>query len=271
MTLQRVAIPSPNYSTRGGSAVRLIVVHTAEGATTYQSLGNYFAAPAAQVSSHVGIDDSPGVVGEYVRRDYKAWTAANANPYSVQAELCAFAAWTADDWNAHPVMLQNTAAWVAEEAAAYGIPLVALSADQAQSGARGVCQHVDLGVAGGNHWDCGSSFPLDRVLQMAGGSAPAPSGSEDRRMVLTDEISGGLWVLLDDGSVYTYDGAPYLGGTNNARMNAAGYPVYGIADDGDGYVIVLDWGDADGDGHAADGGDRFRRYRFPRDGSGMVA
>jgi hypothetical protein len=175
MTLQRVAIPSPNYSSRGGSAVRLIVVHTAEGATTYQSLGNYFASSASQVSSHVGIDDTPGVVGEYVRRDYKAWTAANANPYSVQAELCAFAAWTDADWNAHPVMLQNTAEWVAEEAAAYGIPLVRLSAGQAQDGhSRGVCEHVDLGVAGGNHWDCGTPFPLDSVLAMAGGQ-PAPT------------------------------------------------------------------------------------------------
>src|SRR5215831_18174389 len=32
--LTRKAIPSPNYSSRGGASVRLIVLHTAEGATT---------------------------------------------------------------------------------------------------------------------------------------------------------------------------------------------------------------------------------------------
>jgi N-acetylmuramoyl-L-alanine amidase/Putative peptidoglycan binding domain len=174
MSLNRVWLASPNYSGRGGSKVRLIVLHTAEGATTYQSLGSYFANPSSQVSSHVGIDDTPGTVGEYVSRSNKAWTAANANPYAIQAELCAFAKWTAADWATHPTMLDNTAQWVAEEAANFGIPLVALTAAQAQGGVAGVCQHVDLGVAGGNHWDCGSGFPMAQVIAQAGGSAPPP-------------------------------------------------------------------------------------------------
>jgi hypothetical protein len=170
-----VSIPSPNYSSRGGSAVRLIVLHTAQGATTYQSLGSYFANPASQVSSHVGIDDTANTVGEYVARSGKAWTAGNANPYSIQAELCAFAEWDPATWNTHPTMLSNTAAWVAEEAAAYGIPIVKLSAAQAQDGhSRGVCQHVDLGAAGGGHWDCGPNFPIDNVIAMAKGQAPSP-------------------------------------------------------------------------------------------------
>ena len=91
MALKRVVIASPNYSQRGGSAVRLIVLHTAEGATSIESLGNFFSNKSANVSSHAGIDDKAGVIGEYVRREYKAWTQANANPYSVSAELCAFA------------------------------------------------------------------------------------------------------------------------------------------------------------------------------------
>ena len=49
VALRRVWIPSPNYSSRGGTAVRLIVVHTAEGATTYQSLGSFFANPSSGV------------------------------------------------------------------------------------------------------------------------------------------------------------------------------------------------------------------------------
>jgi hypothetical protein len=93
-------------------------------------------------------------------------------------------------------------------------------------------------------------------------------------MVLTDPTTGGVWVVADPtGAVYTYDGAPYLGATNNPALNAANHPCVGIAayrdPRGDGYTLVLDWGDR-GDGRSDDGGDRYRRYRFPRDGSGII-
>lgn len=165
--LTRRAMPSPNYSSRGGATVRLIVLHTAEGATTIESLGNFFANPSADVSSHTGIDDQAGVVGEYVKRDGKAWTAANANPVAVQTELCAFASWSSSEWGKHPNMLENCSRWIAEEAAAFGIPITKLSASQAQGNGRGVCQHNDLGSWGGGHWDCGGSFPIDDVLKRA--------------------------------------------------------------------------------------------------------
>jgi hypothetical protein len=165
--LTRKAIPSPNYSSRGGATVRLIVLHTAEGATTIESLGNFFADPSKDASSHVGIDDKLGIVGEYVKRGSKAWTAKNANPVAVQAELCAFAKWTLGEWNKHPNMLENCARWIAEEAAAYGLPITKLNASQAQGSGKGVCQHDDLGSWGGGHWDCGSGFPIDAVIARA--------------------------------------------------------------------------------------------------------
>lgn len=196
MALKRVSIPSPNYSSRGGATVTTIVLHTAEGATTYQSLGSFFANPASGVSSHVGIDDTPNTVGEYVRRDGKAWTAANANPWSVQAELCGFAAWTSQDWAQHEVMLQNTAAWIAEEAAHFNIPLVWLTEAQAQNpDTRGVCQHADLAEMGGGHWDCGPGFPMQQVLDMAAGHTTGdddlPLNDEDKTWI-TDAINTAL-------------------------------------------------------------------------------
>jgi N-acetyl-anhydromuramyl-L-alanine amidase AmpD len=180
MAVSRVWIPSPNYSSRGGNGVRLIVIHTAEGALTYQSLGSFFKNSAAKVSSHTGIDDTPNTVGEYVKPDGKAWTAANANPYSIQTELCGFAKWTRNDWLAHDPMLTNCAHWIGEESKRYGIPLVRLDAAQAQSGGRGVCGHVDLGSAGGGHWDPGPGFPWDIVMARAAGSGTpvSPSQSE---------------------------------------------------------------------------------------------
>lgn len=175
MALSRVRILSPNYSSRQGAKVRLIVLHTAEGSKTFQSLGSYFSNPASQVSSHVGIDDTFNTVGEYVDRPNKAWTAANANPVAVQAELCAFAGWSTAEWNNHKTMLENCAKWIGEEAAAFKIPLVRLSAQSAQSNGVGICRHMDLGTWGGNHSDPGNNFPIDQVIQMAGGNvAPIP-------------------------------------------------------------------------------------------------
>lgn len=167
MSLARRSIPSPNYSSRSGAKVRLIVLHTAEGARTIEELGSFFANPSSGVSSHVGIDDTPATVGEYVQRGSKAWTAANANPVAVQAELCAFADWTTAQWNAHPAMLENVARWIAEEARAFDLPIVKLTPAQAQGSGRGVCEHVDLGAWGGGHWDCGTGFPIEDVLELA--------------------------------------------------------------------------------------------------------
>jgi hypothetical protein len=143
-------------------------------------LGNFFANSANEVSSHAGADDKVNTVGIYVQRADKAWTQADYNNQSVAIELCGFAEWSRAQWeNEHGNMLANTAAWLAEESAALGIPLVKLDASQAQGGGRGVCQHIDLGAGGGGHVDCDygtGNFPIDKVLSMATGGAPiAPS------------------------------------------------------------------------------------------------
>lgn len=275
MTLKRVRIASPNYSSRGGAGVRLIVLHATEGALTYQALGNFFANPASGVSSHVGIDDTPNTVGEYVDRAAKAWTASGANPVAVQAELCAPSGasmgWSAAQWNAHPHMLANTAAWIAEEAAHFGLPIVGLTPAQAQGSGRGICQHADLGAWGGGHSDLGPHFPINSVISMAAGApppSPQPPPLTGEHMILTDPATNGVWVIASkEGAVNAYDGAPYLGGTNNTAANAGKYPCVGIDTWRDpagqwGYVIVLDWG--------GQPGDRYRRYRFRRDGSDRI-
>lgn len=286
MALRRVSMPSPNQSGRGGAGVRLIVVHSSEGAQTYQSLGNFFANPSSQVSSHTGIDNtSAGVIGEYVPRSAKAWTAAGANPVAVQTELCtpsgASAQWSTATWQSKTIMLANLAAWIAEEAAAFGIPIVRLTPAQAQGGGRGVCQHSDLGSWGGGHVDCGPGFPMDQVIAMAAGGAPAPTppspmptpSTSGDNLICVDPVTGGTWCVASrEGAVYAYGGAPYLGGTNNNAMNAAKYPCVGIGlrPNNDGFRIVLDWGQGKGDQSADGTGDRFRSYNFPRNGSGKV-
>ena len=209
MALKRVWIPSPNYSSRGGASVRLVVLHTAEGARTIESLGNFFASSSAGVSSQVGADDKVNTVGEYVKRSNKSWTQGNFNPVSTSIELCGFASWSRSEWlNNHANMLDNCAKWIAEEAAYFGVPITKLSASQAQGSGRGVCQHVDLGSAGGGHHDCGSGFPMDEVLEMARGGASAGAQPEEGEMIASCLAANGshhvFWVYASDGKTVGY-------------------------------------------------------------------
>jgi hypothetical protein len=228
MALNRVWMPSPNYSSRGGASVRLVVIHTAEGARTIESLGGYFQGDVG-ASSHVGADDKPNTVGEYVRRGDKSWTQAEFNPQAVSLELCGFASWSRDEWTtSHGTMLENCARWIAEECAHFGLPITKLSASEAQGGGRGVCQHVDLGSRGGGHHDCGSGFPIDEVLDMArGGASAAPSTREGDMVASVVADNGTLHVFQAKGRdlLYTYQ-------TKNSSSwsgGAAGKQIAGFA------------------------------------------
>jgi N-acetylmuramoyl-L-alanine amidase len=251
--MRRVWIPSPNYSSRGGAGVRLVVLHTAEGARTYQELGAFFGNSGSGVSSQVGIDDTPDTIGEYVAPGFKAWTQGNANPVAVSAELCAFAEWSPAEWDRHPAMLINAATWVAEECARFDIPVRRLSAGEAQGGGRGVCQHVDLGSWGGGHWDCGPGFPIDDVLAMAGGKPPAhaaPAKRKGHNMIASTTTGRGYWCVKPDGAVYSFGDAQHKGGANDPDAGGPGTPhlspgheIVGIAGVGvDGYRLLADDG-----------------------------
>jgi len=179
MSLARQWIGSPNYSSRSGAGVRLIVLHTAEGGVgpgAAVDLGHYFASASSGVASHVCIDDTPDRIVECVKRPNSAWTQAGANPVSVSVELCAKAGWSAAQWDDHPVLLETVARWIAEEAAYFGLPIKRLSDGESQGSGRGVTDHDALGSWGGGHWDVGESFPWSRVLDMAKGGGDEVPG-----------------------------------------------------------------------------------------------
>jgi hypothetical protein len=231
MTLKRKWIPSPCYSSRGGSGVRLIVLHTAEGARTIEDLGHFFQNAGNQVSSHTGADNQKGTIGEYVTRGNKAWTAANYNPVAVQLELCGFAAWSRDTWmNQNHNMLWNCAEWIKEEAKKFGIPITRLNDSQAQGNGRGVCQHINLGAGGGGHVDCGSGFPMDYVIDLArGATTTGPDTTPERyngMFTLEFDDEGNAYVAVPN---YFADGKARLrlftGDTTKVRINLPGNPT----------------------------------------------
>lgn len=181
----RGMIASPNYSSRGGKKVRLLIVHTAEGARTVESLGAWFSVASRQVSSHAGIDDKR--IETYVPYDMAAWTCRAANAIADQVELCGFAAWTRDQWlREHPNMLKLCARWLRERAVARSIPLRKLTPAQVAAGESGVIAHVDwtVGMRDGSHTDCGTGFPWDEVMRLATEPATAPSPAKEVPMAV---------------------------------------------------------------------------------------
>jgi N-acetyl-anhydromuramyl-L-alanine amidase AmpD len=169
-------IESPHHSSRGDQRVRLVVLHTAEGALTTTSLGRFFARPDVRASSHVGIDDRSIV--QYVPYNRAAWTLRSGNRISDNAELCGFAAWTRDQWVAdHHPMLELAAAWIRNRCAARAIPVRKLTVKEIRDGKPGVIGHVDWTNAmnDGTHSDPGAAFPWDVVMALASGDLPDPT------------------------------------------------------------------------------------------------
>ena len=173
MSLNRIWTPSPNYNS-GRSRTQILCVHTTEGATTIASIMNYCASSSAGVSYQVAFDDTPGTIGEMVRPGDRPWAAMSANDWGEHGVCCGFVAWSTDEWLSHATLLDNCAAWLAEESARTGIPLVKISGADITAGRAGVCGHWDTSQAGSgsDHTDPEPNFPWDHVLTLAGGGVP---------------------------------------------------------------------------------------------------
>lgn len=171
-------------SPRGTRPVNLVAIHTAEGARTAASLGAYFWRADIQASSHVGID--AGATLQYVGYDRSAWTLRSGNPVSDNAELCAFADFTRDEWlstgtvrgcvNPRGILIR-AAAWIRSRCLARGVPIRKITPADVAAGRSGVIAHWDwtIGMHDGSHTDPGKNFPWDFVINLANQGDPAPA------------------------------------------------------------------------------------------------
>ena len=75
---------SPNQSSRGGTAVREVAIHTMQG--SYAGSISWFQNPNSQVSAHYLIRSSDGQVTQMVRERRKAWHVRSHNPHSIGIE-----------------------------------------------------------------------------------------------------------------------------------------------------------------------------------------
>jgi hypothetical protein len=186
-------------SARGTRPVRLIAVHTAEGARTARSLGAYFNRGDVQASSHVGIDG--GETLQYVPYSRASWTLRSGNPISDNAELCGFARWTREQWLSDGVvdkvtnpraMLRRCSAWIAERCEARDIDVRKLTVVQLAKGEWGVIAHDDWTKAmkDGSHWDPGPGFPWDVVIADARAIARGTTNTEETTMTTPAQLWG---------------------------------------------------------------------------------
>jgi N-acetyl-anhydromuramyl-L-alanine amidase AmpD len=73
-----------SYSSRSGSAITHVVVHTMQG--SYAGSIAWFLNPTSQVSAHYLMRSSDGQITQMVRNADKAWHARNSNPYTIGIE-----------------------------------------------------------------------------------------------------------------------------------------------------------------------------------------
>lgn len=152
--------------------VRLLGIHTAEGARTDETLGD-FMDRVGNVSYHDGCDDES--LTRYVTHNRSAWALRSGNKISLNLCTVGFAKWSRSQWLEHKKMLQTTAWWIEKESWDHKIPLRKLSSLEAGKAVRdsnhsgGVIGHINYteGTGDGTHWDPGPNFPWDVVMSQA--------------------------------------------------------------------------------------------------------
>lgn len=135
-------VPSPNFSSRRGSRVDLLVLHDTEG--SYGSAINWFRMPQSKVSAHFVIKEDGTEGTQMVDICDKAWHACNANPRSVGFEMAGFSkkGFGSPEWDALAHIF------------AFHLHFLQIPLRHARSGVGpGICSHFELGAFGGGHSD----------------------------------------------------------------------------------------------------------------------
>jgi len=160
-----ITVISPNRSSRNGVKPRIIVLHITvsrnmAGITDLRGMAEYGARPSSKVSWHILVDGE-GFDARCVPDAEKAWTQAAYNSVALSIEQIQPADMPREKWlSDYRPQLETVAGWIAKWSVTHGIPI-------RHSTSSGVCQHRDLGAAGGGHADVGPGYPFDWVLERA--------------------------------------------------------------------------------------------------------
>ncbi len=114
-----VAADASNYSSRNGTAITHLTIHTMQG--TYPGAISWFQNPSANVSAHYCMRASDGQVTQMVCEADKAWHVSNSNPYAIGIEHDGYVddpSWYTD------ITYTTSAAMAIDIANEYGMPLL---------------------------------------------------------------------------------------------------------------------------------------------------
>lgn len=104
---------SPNQSSRSGTKIDTIVIHTTEG--KYMGAVSWFKNPTAQASAHYVINESGSEIRQMVADDQKAWTETYYNARALGIECAGYSGkastWTKGNLDA----LYDLVAWLCQE------------------------------------------------------------------------------------------------------------------------------------------------------------
>lgn len=142
---------------RSASDIKWIVLHSTEGGTA-ASVAAFFHT-TAQASTQLVVDDKE--TWRMVPDLVIPWGAPGANTAGLHIEQCGYARWSTAEWMAHSHELQRSAAYAAQWAHEFGIPLRFVGKWGLKIGRKGVTTHNDCSRAftPGGHTDPGPGFP----------------------------------------------------------------------------------------------------------------
>jgi hypothetical protein len=146
-------VPSPNYSPTP-IVHDLFIYHVTEGG--YAGAVPWLCRAATRASAHLITRADGTEVSQLVPLMFKAWAECNFNGRGISLEIEGQTAKGLSDATLRAAA--QIGGWVCR---AYGIPPVWAKGGQG----RGLCQHHDLGAAGGGHVDC-SEIGSDTWLKL---------------------------------------------------------------------------------------------------------
>ncbi len=154
---------------RKPEALKYIVLHSTESTGTGAAVASYFQSPSSGGSSQVVVGEDGAF--QCVPDLRQPAGAPGANSDGLHIEVVGLAKWTREEWfQRAPKALRRCAEVLGKWSREYKIPLVFLSAADLKAGdRRGVTTHYEVSQAfkKSDHWDPGTGFPLDYVLEMA--------------------------------------------------------------------------------------------------------
>jgi hypothetical protein len=239
---------------RAASDIKIIVLHVSQVPQTPGSTDDldalYNGLTSQTLSVHVGTDGA-GNSRRYVDDLIVAEHCAAYNAQSLGIEQTGYSndvpseipAGQVSYWSS--AQIQTAASWVAYWSALYNIPLV-------RSITNGVCEHGDLGVAGGNHPYCpGSSYPFDQVLSLAAAINPDSGVGFDCSGAVSAVLGAAGLLKAPEATegIVSALGSTLLPGTSNAA-NAVNLFVLPSGPNAHTFLQIngLYWGTSDGNG-----------------------